>query len=123
MTLVRRVHLAHPEVAQILLLEAQDRDSVVNTFRSGARGPFCFSRYPFRLLCKCIQSVHEGQVWANSEQLQLLIEALTKLPSLRVVNAHGNKLLTPTRSRSSPWSPTASAIAKSPMSLASASTQ
>jgi DNA-binding NarL/FixJ family response regulator len=95
LALLRRVHLAQPEVAKILLLDAQDRDSVVNAFRSGARGLFCFSRHPFRLLCRCIQSVHEGQVWASSEQLHILIEALAQVPSLRVVNAQGNKLLTP----------------------------
>jgi DNA-binding NarL/FixJ family response regulator len=34
-------------------------------------------------------------VWANSEQLQYLIEAIAQVPSLRVVNASGFKLLTP----------------------------
>src|SRR5207249_11337063 len=63
--------------------------------RSGAKGLFAFSEYPFRLLCKCIQSVHHGQVWANSEQLQYLIEVVTQVPSLRMVNALGVKLLTP----------------------------
>ena len=58
MTVVRRLHVAHPEVAQIILRDNYDRDIVVNAFRSGARGLFCFSQYPFRLLCKCIQSVH-----------------------------------------------------------------
>ena len=67
----------------------------VNAFRSGVKGLFCFSEYPFRLLCKCIQSVHRGQVWANSEQLQYLIEGITQVPSLRMVNAMGIKLLTP----------------------------
>lgn len=95
MTIVRRLHLAHPEVAKILLLDTYDRNVVVNAFRSGAKGLFCFSEYPFRLLCKCIQSVHQGQVWANSEQLQYLIEVVTQVPSLRVVNARGLKLLTP----------------------------
>ena len=52
------------------------------------------SEYPFRLLCKCIQSVHRGQVWANSEQLKYLIEGITQVPSLRMVNAVGLKLLT-----------------------------
>jgi DNA-binding NarL/FixJ family response regulator len=42
-----------------------------------------------------IQSVHRGQVWANSEQLQYLIEGITQVPSLRMVNAMGIKLLTP----------------------------
>src|SRR3989454_6458877 len=78
MTIVRRLHLAHPEVAKILLLDSYDREVVVNAFRSGAKGLFCLSEYPFRLLCKCIQSVHQGQVWANSEQLQYLIEVVTR---------------------------------------------
>ena len=95
MTMLRRLHLAHPEVAKILLLGSYDRDLVANAFRSGAKGLFAFSEYPFRLLCKCIQSVHHGQVWANSEQLQYLIEVVTQVPSLRMVNALGVKLLTP----------------------------
>jgi DNA-binding NarL/FixJ family response regulator len=95
MTMVRRFHLAHPEIAKIVLINSGDREIVLNAFRSGAKGVFCFAEYPFRLLCKCIQSVHQGQVWANSEQLQYLIEAIAQVPSLRVVNASGLKLLTP----------------------------
>jgi DNA-binding NarL/FixJ family response regulator len=95
MTIVRRLHLAYPEVAKIILLDSYDRDDVINSFRSGARGLFCFSQSPFRLLCKCIQSVHRGQIWANSEQLQFLIEGLSQVPSLRMVNSRGIRLLTP----------------------------
>jgi DNA-binding NarL/FixJ family response regulator len=95
MTVVRRLHLAHPEVSKIILLDTYDRDIVVNAFRSGARGLFCFSQYPFRLLCKCIQSVHRGQVWADSEQMQYLIESLSQVPSLHMVNSRGIRLLTP----------------------------
>jgi DNA-binding NarL/FixJ family response regulator len=92
---LRRLHLTHPEVVKVLMIDAHDRDFVVNAFRSGARGLFCFSDYPFRLLCKCIQSVHGGQIWANGEQMQYLIEAVSQVPSLRVVNSNGRKLLTP----------------------------
>ncbi|MGH9547663.1 MAG: response regulator transcription factor [Terriglobales bacterium] len=95
MTVVRRLHLAHPEVAKIILLDTYDREVVVHAFRSGARGLFCFSQYPFRLLCKCIQSVHQGQVWANSEQMQYLVEAVSQVPSLHMVNSRGIRLLTP----------------------------
>jgi DNA-binding NarL/FixJ family response regulator len=95
MTVVRRLHLAHPEVSKIILLDTYDRDIVVNAFRSGARGLFCFSQYPFRLLCKCIQSVHRGQVWADSEQMQYLIKSLSQVPSLHMVNSRGIRLLTP----------------------------
>lgn len=95
MTVVRRLHLAHPEVAKIILLDNYDRDIVVSAFRSGARGLFCFSQHPFRLLCKCIHSVHQGQVWANSEQMLYLVEALSSVPSLHMVNSRGIRLLTP----------------------------
>jgi len=95
MFIVRRLHLAYPQVAQVLLVHVADRDSVVNAFRSGARGLFCFSDHPFRLLCKCIQSVHQGQIWVNNEHLEYLVEVVSQVPSLRVVNSHGLKLLTP----------------------------
>ncbi len=92
---VRRLHLAHPQIAKVLVLGESNHDSVVNAFRSGVKGLFCFADHPFRLLCKCIQSVHQGQVWANSEQLQYLLETITQVPSLRMVNARGVRLLTP----------------------------
>ena len=91
---VRRLHLAHPNIAKVLVLGESNRDSVVSAFRSGVKGLFCFADYPFRLLCRCIQSVHHGQVWANSKQLQYLVEIVTQVPSLRMVNACGVKLLT-----------------------------
>jgi|SRR5580704_1411193 two-component system nitrate/nitrite response regulator NarL len=92
---IRRLHLAHPQVAKVLVLDESNHDSVVNAFRSGVRGLFCFADYPFRLLCRCIQSVHQGQVWANSVQLQYLLETVAQVPSLRMVNARGLRLLTP----------------------------
>jgi len=95
MSIVRRLHLAYPELAKVLLLDHYDRDTVIQAFRSGVRGLFCFADYPFRLLCKCIHTVREGQVWANSEQLRYLLDTVTHVPALRVVNAKGIKLLTP----------------------------
>ncbi len=47
LAIVRRLHVAHPDVAKIILLDRYDRDLVVNAFRSGAKGLFCFSQYPF----------------------------------------------------------------------------
>jgi two-component system, NarL family, nitrate/nitrite response regulator NarL len=92
---VRRLHRAHPNIAKVLLLGESSHDSVVNAFRSGVKGVFCFADSPFRLLCKCIQRVHEGQVWANSEQLRDLVEGLTQAASVRVVDSRGFRLLTP----------------------------
>jgi DNA-binding NarL/FixJ family response regulator len=95
MSVVRRLQLANPKIAKILLLDSYDRQVVANAFRSGAKGLFSFSSESFRLLCRCIQSVHKGQVWANSEQLSYLLEVVTQVPSLRMMNAQGAKLLTP----------------------------
>ena len=94
MSIVRTLHLAYPRVAKILLLEEAERDTVTNAFRAGARGIFCFTESPFRQLCKCIHCVHQGQLWASNQQLQYLIETITQVPSLRVVNSNGGKLLT-----------------------------
>jgi len=95
MALLRRLHISFPKVAKILLLESLHREQVVNAFRSGARGLFCFAVSPFRALCKCIQVVHSGQIWATAQQIDYLIDLVTQVPSLRVVNAKGNTLVTP----------------------------
>jgi DNA-binding NarL/FixJ family response regulator len=95
MALLRRLHISFPKVAKVLLLESFERDLVVNAFRSGARGLFCFAVSPFRALCRCIQVVHRGQIWATAQQINYLIDLVTQVPSLRVVNANGNTLVTP----------------------------
>lgn len=92
---LRRLRVSYPNVVQILLVESADRDLAVNAFRSGVRGLFCFGKSPFKLLCKCIQVVHRGQIWASAQQIDYLLDLVTQVPSLRVVNTKGNSLLTP----------------------------
>ncbi len=92
---LRRLHLSHPESATIVLTESYDRDFVISAFRSGARGIFCLADTQFRLLCRCIQRVADGQIWANSEQLNFLLEMVSQVPSVRVVNSRGLQILTP----------------------------
>ncbi len=95
MASLRHVHLSHPAIKQVLLVESYDRELVVSAFRSGVRGIFCISDTPFRLLCKCIQRVAGGQIWANTEQMTFLIDLIAEVPSLRVLNSRGQQLLTP----------------------------
>lgn len=95
MAALRRVHLFHPAVAKVLLVESYDRELVVSAFRSGARGIFCISDTHFRLLCRCIQRMAGGQIWANTEQLRFLLDLVSEVPSLRVVNSRGAEMLTP----------------------------
>ena len=93
--ILRHFHLSHPEIPKLLLVDRVDRDLIVSAFRSGARGIFCITDSNLRLLCKCIQQVAAGQVWANTEQLNYLLDLISEVPSLRVLNASGNALLTP----------------------------
>jgi DNA-binding NarL/FixJ family response regulator len=94
-TTLHRLHLSHPEIANLLLVESCNRELVVSAFRSGARGIFSINEANLRLLCKCILRVAGGQIWANTEQLNYLMDLISEVPSLRVLNASGNDLLTP----------------------------
>src|SRR5437588_3986752 len=95
MAAVRQFHLSYPEVFKVLLVESCDREMVVGAFRSGFRGIFCLSDSSVRLLGKCIQRVAGGQIWANTEQLGYLLDLVSEVPSLRVLNSYGDQLLTP----------------------------
>jgi two-component system, NarL family, nitrate/nitrite response regulator NarL len=95
LSVLRWLHVTHPRVAAILLVEGCDRQVVVDAFRAGAKGIFQFNQSPFRLLCKCVSSVSKGQIWINTEQMHYLLDALSEVPALRVVNATGRPLLTP----------------------------
>jgi DNA-binding NarL/FixJ family response regulator len=95
MAAMRRVHLSHPAVSKVLLVESYDRELVVSAFRSGIHGIFCISDTHFRLLCRCIQRVAGGQIWANTEQMTFLLDLVSEVPSLRVLNSLGHQLLTP----------------------------
>jgi DNA-binding NarL/FixJ family response regulator len=68
-----------PEIRIVMLLEASTSDAVVKAFRAGASG--VFSREgSLSSLCKCIHSVYEGQVWASSEEIRYVLEALATKP-------------------------------------------
>jgi len=92
---LRRFHLSHREVPKILLVDSCDRELAVSAFRSGARGIFSITDANVRLLCKCLSCVAAGQIWANTEQLNYVMDLISEVPSLRVLNTSGTRLLTP----------------------------
>jgi len=92
---LRRFHLAHPEIPKVLLVDTCDRELVVSAFRSGARGIFPITDANLRLLCKCLLRVAAGQIWANTEQLNYVMDLISEAPALRLLNSRGNSLLTP----------------------------
>jgi len=83
----------HPDVCLILMIDHPEPELVVEAFRAGARGIFTCYESQFDALCKCISCVHSGQVWANAQQLDCLINAVAQVPTVRLVNAKGDNLL------------------------------
>lgn len=75
--LIKAVRSQPPGPRVIVMLDRSEPATVVQAFRAGAHGIFCRTE-PFRLLSKCIECVHAGQVWASSSELHFLLEALTK---------------------------------------------
>jgi DNA-binding NarL/FixJ family response regulator len=90
--LLRRLRVSDPGILVIMLLDSSKRETVLEAFRAGARG--IFSRHDsVETLSKCIRSVHEGQIWANSQQMSFAVEALASSPVVRAVNGNGLSLL------------------------------
>ena len=89
---LKELRNAVPHTRAVVLLDPGELDLVVETFRSGARGVFCRND-PVELLAKCVRRVHEGQLWINSNQLGLLVDALVDAIGARLVDAQGNALL------------------------------
>lgn len=72
---LRELRQAHARTRTIMLLASRDRELVLDAFRCGARG-VVFRDEAVEILVKSIHAVHHGQVWANSESMRSLIEAL-----------------------------------------------
>ena len=91
---LRQIRECSPDVKPIILLDGPERHLVVDAFRAGARGVFCLSQSTFKALCRCVEQVHAGQIWANSSELGEVIKSFSQLAPMRVVNADGMRLLT-----------------------------
>jgi two-component system nitrate/nitrite response regulator NarL len=94
---LRRIRERAPNLKVVMLFESREQQLVVDAFRMGAKGVFCTYQSEFELLCECVDRVHGGQIWANSEELNWVISALEATSSysapLRVLNAEGVNLL------------------------------
>ncbi len=92
-TLLRKLVKAHSSLRCVMLLDTDERELVVEAFRSGAVG-VCEREQSYEILCKCIQTVHGGQVWANSQQLTHVLAAFSAGVPNRIKDAKGKILLT-----------------------------
>ena len=91
--MLSELHNSFPKTNVIVLLKSAGDDLTVDAFRMGASGVF-FRAGPLHELCKCINVVHKGQIWANSRQLRLVLDSFVRAAPLRLVNSQGRVLLT-----------------------------
>jgi DNA-binding NarL/FixJ family response regulator len=82
-----------PAIRAILLTKALSADIIITAFGNGAKGVFCRTE-PIRALARCIRAVHQGQVWANSEQLEIILRALVETRPKRFTAPRGPSVLT-----------------------------
>jgi DNA-binding NarL/FixJ family response regulator len=89
---VRELRAVSPRVRAAVLMDSLNDEMILNAFRAGARGIFGKSQ-PVEVLCKCVRCLHQGQIWADSREMSLAVEALASAPTVRTVNARGLSLL------------------------------
>jgi DNA-binding NarL/FixJ family response regulator len=87
------IHASYQSTPVVMLFDNWNDDLIVHAFRAGAMGVFCRSEKKLDMLWKCISAVHEGQVWANTVQMQLLLRTLRKVTPIRPHASPGMNLL------------------------------
>lgn len=89
---LRGLHSSHAYVRAVMLLDSSKQEAIVEAFCSGARG--VLGRHEsVDIFGKCVRRVHEGQIWANSEQTVILAQALGSSHTLGAVDSRGKNLL------------------------------
>lgn len=80
-----------PHCSVIVLLDEMDLDLVIDAFRAHARGVF-FRAQPIDHLIKCINAVHDGQVWVASRELRLVLDAFSESAPFHIPTSAGLNL-------------------------------
>jgi two-component system nitrate/nitrite response regulator NarL len=72
-----KIRSSFPSPKILVAMGSSDRELVVDAFRFGADGVFCRNDL-FDVLCKAIEVISRGQIWAKSEELLYVLDAFTK---------------------------------------------
>ncbi len=94
LSVLQSLQESSPGIKSILLFDPEESHLVVPAFRAGARGVFCAGQGDFKSLCRCVERVHAGQVWANSAELSEVLDTFAHDHVTRIVDADGLRLLT-----------------------------
>ena len=89
---LRGLRASHADLRAVVLLDSSKGEMVLEAFRSGARGVFS-KNDSVDILGKCLRKVYEGQIWANTQQISTLVQALASSHNIQAVDARGLNLL------------------------------
>ncbi len=90
---LRSLNGLHDSIRAIILFENDEHENLVESFHAGAKAILRRSD-SLRNLVRCVHAVHEGQIWASSADLNLILQAFASSGPLRCVSANGENMLT-----------------------------
>jgi two-component system, NarL family, nitrate/nitrite response regulator NarL len=90
----RTLKSRNPSVGIVIMLEGSTRESVIAAFRCGAAGVFSRTE-SLSELASCIEHVSRGEIGANKNHSQFLLEALQSTPSCEGIEAGKINRLSP----------------------------
>lgn len=96
---VQQIRVLQPTIRAVVLLESSEKSLIVEAFRAGVKGIFFRSESDFDVLCKCIERIHQGQIWAGSAELEQVVEALMLSSPFVWAKTKEQKLLTSQESK------------------------
>jgi DNA-binding NarL/FixJ family response regulator len=82
---ISEIRRANSETRILVAMGSMDRELVIEAFRFGADGVFC-RKGPFEMLCKSVDALAQGQIWANATELRYVLEEFTRAPKQRRVD-------------------------------------
>ena len=91
--LVQEMRESFPGTRAIMLLNSMEPRMVIYSFQVGAKGVFSRDR-SVEDLAKCLQVVQQGQIWAGTNELQIILQGMAKRSHFEPASATGVKLLT-----------------------------
>jgi len=77
--ILSEIRRANADTRILVAMSSTDRELVIEAFRFGADGVFCRSS-PFEMLCKSVDALAQGQIWANATELRYVLEEFTRAP-------------------------------------------
>jgi DNA-binding NarL/FixJ family response regulator len=79
------IRRSNPNTRILVAMASTDREVVIEAFRFGADGVFC-RKSPFEVLCKSVDALARGQIWANATELRYVLDEFTRAPKQRKVD-------------------------------------